>query len=309
MKRKGMFYSLIILIFVIPAVLYVTVYLDTSKIENKAVLTRVRGMQLSNYINSISTDSERSLEMTTRRSLQNIMYNIDISCSYIANSSDSIDELALNGTYMGSPSLFMENSTMNYWAASMQELGNSLGYNTSITIDSLNTRGYNSFSLISEINITIKLSDEKARINVSKKFTKQSIISIEGFLDPLYLVNTRCVMDRPIASSSIPSGPAQVDSAALSGGFMASANGPSFLERMEGRTMKFYAENAGIESILDIKHMDDLGIDVSDYQTRSHVDYECFSSSNGYRVNQSSLSYLRMDPEHAVLYSVNLTIP
>ena len=308
---KGIFYSMIIFLFLMPVILYISLYLHTSEIENQLVSTKISGRQISGYANSISMDTKRALEMTTKRSLFVLQKMVYDRCSFIPNSKKRIEELIVNGTYDGNFSSFMENSSMVFWAGSIERIGESLGYNSKIRIDDVVVQPYDSFHLIAKLNITIKVNETAGSMRLDRKSQNQAIVSIDGLVDPLYFVSTGCVFDRIIRYNGSINGVAGVDNSVAMSYFTSYENAPSFLDRLEGRTSKYYSgetNNIGMESIINIKYLSDRGFDVSGYETKSHVDYLYFADAQGYPVNNSKYEFLRLDSNHGMLYGVNLII-
>jgi hypothetical protein len=94
--------------------------------------------------------------------------------------------------------------------------------------------------------------------------------------------------------------------------YISSSDGASFFDRLEGRLLASDGYKAlssytiGIESIVYQPELTAFGIEPKTTQT--YVDYLYFNQSaiGGYRVNNSQVSWLKIDPSHAALYSVEL---
>ena len=92
--------------------------------------------------------------------------------------------------------------------------------------------------------------------------------------------------------------------------YMASDDGPSFLDRLEGSlsiSPKYQTgSQIGIESIVDLSELSAVGLSIKPSQ--SDIDYLYFDSAthSGYPVNDSSYSWLRIDSDHANTYGLEL---
>ncbi len=116
------------------------------------------------------------------------------------------------------------------------------------------------------------------------RWEKQQIITafipVEGFEDPIYIINTYAKISRninqtPYEGNYVVGGDATNLSSHVDNGYYAANSfAPSFLRRLEGDTS---ADVNGIESFVNIPELSTQGIPTS---TKTNIDYIYFSTNN-----------------------------
>ena len=135
---KGIFYSVMAFMLILPIVLYTVHYLDFVKEQRGDISLKIRGNQLADYSESISLDLPRSLEITGKQSITVAINYIDNTGEYLNNASMVIIELIENGTIYGNVSSLMP-STLEDWINGVKKIGNRYGFMTSISINNIIT--------------------------------------------------------------------------------------------------------------------------------------------------------------------------
>ena len=309
---KGIFYSIMALFLILPAVMLTLVYMDTVNIQNDVSTTQIKGRQLASYTDSISLDSQRVLRLTVKRAIYSVIQIMDDKCKFLENAKKALTALSLNGTYNNTNSSFMANSSIKDWRNTMQIKGEEIGYRSNITIHDLNISQYDSFNLQAVLNLSVDLESKSGDTRVDKNTIKKAYISLEGVTEPLFTIKTGCLaIERSINITHPPNGTDETDNVMKKGLFIPNPDAPSFFDRIEGSTSRNYTGvtgNIGMESIVDVGYLDSLGIDVSGYEQITHIDYEYFSFNPalGHAVNNSNYGYFRLDTEHANKYNITL---
>ncbi|MFH1200226.1 MAG: hypothetical protein V1708_04105, partial [Candidatus Micrarchaeota archaeon] len=134
------------------------------------------------------------------------------------------------------------------------------------------------------------------------------------FEDPLYPLNTNGFVKRVIArANGTVYGAEAVDNATLRKWYVNSSEGPSFLDRMEGRLFVsgYYAnmsanQTIGLDSFVNLTEISGAGIAVDSNKTI--VDHLYFNGSDydAWPVNGSAISWMKLDEAHAAIYGVQL---
>ncbi len=132
-------------------------------------------------------------------------------------------------------------------------------------------------------------------------------IPIESFNDPIYLINTNGLVSVKLKKSPhsvfVSDGDASNLNSHLDNSYyIASASGPSFLDRLQG---SFSANQFGVESLVNLEKLTEQDISVKD---KSLVDYIYFSSENpnSCDIEQNGLpSWFKLDRNHLNVYNVS----
>ena len=212
-RNKGIIYSLLTLFLITPSIILIIFYSNTLAIEGENFSSRVRADSLNNFYNSLLTDLERSLRISTFRALLHVTDVVDTSGLPFSNSEDRISEMVFKGTLDGVdvPSLNGTDdspcNTILCWQQTYSNLAKQAGFDFSIEVISVSVKPYNSWNLNSSAEIKITLHDAASSITLRKTVTQSSIVPVTGFEDPLYLLNTHGKVTRlikkPGASSAI----------------------------------------------------------------------------------------------------------
>ena len=151
MKNKGIFYSIVTLIFLIPLILYATTYLDISGQQLEYKNTKMAGEKLSAYVESIDDDLPRALDIIGKQSAAAAIAQIDFSGTPLDDANARITEVMMNGTIYGKPTN-LTNSTLPDWAAATVLKGVGYGFETNVSIENVSIRSYDNFHVMVRIS-------------------------------------------------------------------------------------------------------------------------------------------------------------
>ncbi len=312
MKKKGIFYSIITLLFLVPIIFYTIYYLDIAGSQMEYSKTKMTGDKLSAFVDSIDGDLPRSLEIIGRQSIAASIIYIDSNGVPLDDAGKRITEAMMNSTIYGAPTN-LSRSTLAHWADATISKGARYGFSTNISIRSINVTAYDSFHVLVSAEIAVNSTDSSGAMRLDKTYHESIPVSIEGFDDPVHILGTNGMLTRTIKQANITvSGADAVDEAVSQKLYITSSDGPSFLDRLEGSLTtsdKYRSQTAntiGIETFVYIPEISSSGIPVK--STQSMVDHYYFDSAAhaGSAVNSSAHGWLRLDPAHAGFYGVAL---
>ncbi len=310
-KMRGMFYSVIAILLLMPIVSYMIVYSGSAKAHNDGMIQKITGDKLASFSRSIDLDLRKSLNIYARRAIGNAVSYIDYNGTYLDDSNLRLKELFLNSTIFGSATPV--NSSIYEWAGKIAEKGRETGFSVGIDVTSVEFVPYDSFNVMLQAVVTVNVTYSST--NIYRVENESVKVSVLGYEDPLYTLNTNGLVKNIIAKSSFAiTDVTYLDNATLSRIYVPSESGASFLDRLEGRLAasdKYKAMSSntiGMESIVYQPELLAFGIDPR--VSQSYVDYLYFNTTAtaGYRVNNSQVSWLRIDEAHASLYGVDLLI-
>jgi hypothetical protein len=309
---RGIFYSVMAAVVIIPIVMLMMVYVDSLKIANEQYVIKTRGDELVFFIDSVYTDLHRGLDITSKRSMAVAVSYIVSNGTWIDDAELRLSELMLNGSFYGEISGMMGSETFTGWIERVEAVGQRYGFYTNITVRSLEVRPHDSFHVNFTVYLKIEVRDLINFMNISRNFSRSIFTSIENFEDPFYPLHTsgfvKRIFSRPNVTIYDVSG---VDAGIAGQFYMSTAHGPGFLDRLEGRygVSALHASQSpwdtGLDSFVDLLEITSRGLIVK--STQSCVDHYYFEnvSHQGYAVSGSSYSWFKIDNEtHAVMYGV-----
>lgn len=313
MAMRGIVYSLLAISLIIPLLLYAIFNLEYKSIDKERTTQRILNDRLSSYINSVFFDLPRAAESSVKKALVAAVFFVESTNNPLDNAELRLKELILNKSLYGTPSSLMNESIYD-WIQKVQERGRVYGFFTNISIASLDLFFYDSFTIVFSINLSVNISNG-LDTNVSRLLNYLLNVSIEGFEDPLYPLNTNGFVVRFIKkANSTVYGVTGVDSAISNGWYLSTNEGPSFLDRLEGKlylSQRYLNKNItsinsiGLESFVDLTELSSKNIPIKENQ--SIVDHYYFNNTliKGYLVNHSIFSWNRLDDYHASVYGVS----
>lgn len=303
---KAIFYSATVALFVIPLLLLSAVYLESMKSVSEEYTQKSVNDKLLSIAKSIDNDLPRAARIIGRRSLEaNIQY-IEINGIPLSDVEASMSEAMINGTVLGNITT-LDNFTLTRWASDLNEEFRIYGLDSNISVLSINITQEDSYNVIVGVIISVNITDSTGNTNLYRIYDTRFYISIAGVIDPLYLLETNGVFKRTIVQpSQTVYGVGAVDSATASKWYMESANGPSLLDRMEGRLVNTYGSGTGLETIVNLPDLQANGFTIKTDQVVFDYLYFDGVAHSGQAVNNSAYTWLRFDADHASIYGVEL---
>lgn len=301
-----------VIVILAPLLFYVLVYLESVRTQDEHTVLKVRGAELANYMESISLDVPRILDITSKLAFVAALNEIDANGTALDDAQLRLTELMLNSTLYGQNSSFMNGSGLMDWANEMELLGSRFGLQTEIEILDLTVVPADSFTLNFSMTMSVKSLDSLTQIQVDRVYREYALVSVEGFEDPLYPLYTNGFVKRVVnRSNGSIYGIFDVNNASVLRLYGNSSAGASFLDRMEGQlnlSAKYNVSgNEGMESFVDLMQLSGVGIPVKTNQTV--VDYLYFASTDidGCTVNNATYGWFKLDVPSALTYGVSVT--
>jgi len=310
MGMRGFLYSVILLLLTVPVVFFAANYFAVASSMDAETAIGLRGNEFASFVNSVSSDLPRALTISGSNALAATVSRVTANGSPLDDAKARLEELALNGTLYGAPLLL--NSSLSHWAQRVQQIGYSRGFETLVTIESIDARPLDSFHLAFSVNASVNATDRVAQMTVHRRHSPTILVSIQGFEDPLYLMKTNGIVHRTVVEANrTVSGVSGIDWAVANKVYMGASDGASFLDRLENSTQasqKYRAlssQDIGLETFVNVQELLDNGLEIK--QNKTDVDHLYFNETTpaGYALNGSQYPLFRIDAGHAALYGAN----
>lgn len=302
--------SMILLVFY-----YNEAYSSAVQKQAEQLTLRLQGTEFYNFVDGAEDDFPRILDISGRRAVIASVSDVVSSGVALSDSEQSIKELMVNGSLRGQPVELMDKANFGYWAGSVESMGEHRGFNASIELVELEVKQLDAFHLKFNASLQVNASDYKGTMNYTRTIRATNIVDLQGFEDPLVPLNTRGLAKKPLVQApNYFNGVDEVDAAVENNYYVQSTNGPSFLDRLEGKLQAtvFHAHTpnatVGLESVLYLQGMQAQGLEIKTNQTI--VDYLYFNESEtrGYPALNSSYPWLKLDEQAASSYNVSLNL-
>ncbi len=169
------------------------------KREEYYVKNRIKDM--NDLYDNIIRDAGKTLDIIAKRAISISTSNVIGDGVALTNADEVIEELMMNGTFNGTEEEMMENSTIPDWSGNMEDIGDLKGYYLSIDFRDLEVKAYDSFNLLVESDLTINITDKNNVASIVRNYTASQVVSVSGFEDALYPLNTNGMITRKIDES------------------------------------------------------------------------------------------------------------
>lgn len=276
MNKRGVFFTFIAAVLLgIFIIIYTPAADITLQKDTQAVSTRL--FIIDNFINEVENSYLRIvLRATAYKSIYSFMLYINSTGEYVKNFDSSFAEVMINGTLNGvqidsiTQKKIMENNTLLNWSDRIiQASGDAFIVNTSIKIINVSAQQTGPWSIDLILTIDLQVKSNVAAWNRTNIAITASL-PVEGFDDPLYLVNTNGLYANNIKASSVKFDEwniSQVREHLRNGTYVhwQDSEAPSFLMRLTNTTTN--SSCCGIESLVNPNKIS------SPDRIESYVDY------------------------------------
>lgn len=321
-SKKGIFFTFIAITMMTIFVLVFTPQIDLSLQKDAQALT-TRITTIDNYINDLQYDYLKTvMRVTGQKTILSLVFYMNSTSSFLANFDSAFQEVFVNGTINNVPidsitnKKIMDNRTFTNWSNRIvQSALDVLKVNTTIIVKNASATQTNPWNidLILKINLSVKSNVAEW----SKNSVITTSISIEGFPDPYYLVNTNPAISytNNIKRSSVQFNKwnvSQVREHLRNGTYVnwESSDAPSFLMRFTNTITS--SSCCGIESVVNPNR-----ISPSD-RIDSYLDYILWNTANNipcsqlYNITKPPTSlglwdefrYFKLDLDHLTKYNI-----
>ncbi len=174
------------------------------RIESRSI-GKMASDSMAGFQFAVERDLEKALDVSSRRAIVTAVNYIAANGEYLEDAEDELAILTLNGTLNGTEQLIMQNNSLENWADNVEARANELGLNFTITFNDINVSLEDAFTIKFELSANLTLSDKLERSSFSRQKEASVLVSIDGFEDPLYTINTDARVLRAVhAVSSSP---------------------------------------------------------------------------------------------------------
>ena len=294
--------------FTITAIMLLSLFLISfgtySVIKDRTSLTK-RVNTLNNFVNSIEEDIPRQIYASGFRIIFLMESKIVENGTYIANFNSSFREAFFNGTLNGQQQSLMTGVTFDDIENSLNSQAGKINANVELSNPVVSVEQDGPWNIKVSLTVNLSINDEGNVASWQKEETYETLISVENFEDPLYVVNTNGLVSNhinqtvyePFVSGSDVS---NLEDHVEDSYYISSALAPSFIDRLQGLTTP---SPDGIESLVYLPKLSNAGISVKD---KSCVDYIYFSSDNPAAHSIQGMPYwFKLDDNHLDIYGVS----
>ena len=314
MNNKGIFFTFIAITMMAVFLLVFTPQADISLQKNtQAIDTRIS--VVDNYISDLENRYfETVLRASTYKAILSLVYYLNTTGSYISNFDASFSEVMMTGKINGvaidsiTGKKIMENSTLTDWSNKIIETAkDTLNVNTTIDIINVSAFQTNPWDIGSSMSVKFTVTSNVAEWKKSAVIT--TTISIEGLIDPSYLVNTSGAYANQIKRSSVDFDKwdiTKVREHLRNGTYLhwQDSDAPSFLMRFTNTTSS--SSCCGIESLVNPNKT------TTSDQIESYVDFLFWNHTYNTRCSDlynitglwDEFRYFKLDFVHVAIYNI-----
>ena len=299
MNKKAMFFTILVIALLSLFLLSYTIY---SVVQDRSAISK-RIQTMNNFLFSLEQDLQRQGKIAGFRTIFLAEDYITRTGSYISSINSFFQEAFFNGTVYGQASEIMVGARYSDILNSINDKARKINVNITIAEPELSVLQEDPWHVALLFSFNLTMQDNTGLASWSKRENVKSLVNVEGFEDPLYVVNTNAKItnkiNKTIYETFVQDGNVLNLSKHLENSYYkASEIAPSFLDRLQGRTDR--NEN-GIESLVYLPKLAQQGISV---QQKSVVDYIYFSTDNPSSQQVAGMpDWFRLDSEHLGIYT------
>jgi hypothetical protein len=274
---KGQFYSIIAMLIVVPMFLFTVHYATYSERLGDTVSDRIISDQLSQLEYSVELDTEKAMEISTRRAILALTNYVVNSGEFLADADANITQVMLTGELNGSQDFMMINNTMPNWSERIS--GKPVDFNVVLEYGNISVENNDGFSLLVGMDINITVSDKLYRAKIVKEGLRKYVtVSVIGIEDPIFPLNTQGFVRRMIRKAD----PSHVNMNVVTGSSNSSGtcSGPVTFNKSEVDDSKILVA----ENLTGVTYTNHLGIILEDEDNLTG-DVDCWVTGNGSAVS------------------------
>ena len=305
MDKKGIFYTIAAIALTVVIIITYSAY-SSYRLSDKMEVVQTRVETVNFFIKDVEIDLKKGIYIAGFRTLLSFNQFIAANGSFLDNINERFNEAFLNGTLNKTQLRLMKDSTFTDWANKISAEANKIDIKFNYTINDIKINQSDPWSVDVGLNITLNISDKRGTSYWLRNRYLIKSISIIGFEDPLYIVNSKGRVTNMIIKSNITNFVIDGDFTNLmkhtnNSYYIAHNDSPNFLMRLEGNLGN--STCCGIESLANLDEFQQQGITLKD---KSVVDYIYFGTKSTYncRINKTP-EWFKLDKGHWEIYQVN----
>ncbi|MFH1711591.1 MAG: hypothetical protein ABH840_04730 [Nanoarchaeota archaeon] len=290
MGEKGQIFTTVAIALI---ALFLLIYGAYSIVESKTQV-KMRVSTMENFLFSLEENLEREVYITGFRTLFLAEDSITKSGQFISDVDYFFEEAFFNGTVSGNSSDILIGAKYSDMLQFIKQRGESINVNVSISNPEISVFHENPWNVAVLFTFNLTMIDNAGVASWNKQERIKSLISIEGFEDPLYIINSNGKVLYKINKSAGESLQDHLENRM----YQEDIDAPSFLKRLEG---SIQPDSNGIESLVDLEEFSQQGLGTKD---KSAVDHIYFSINNPPASNvQGMPSWFKLDVPHLSKYN------
>lgn len=307
-SKKSMFYTISAIALTLVIITTYGAY-SAYRLSDKMDVVQTRIETVNFFIKDVERDINKGVAIAGFRTLLSFSQFIASNGTFLSSLNERFKESFLNGTINQQPLSLMKDSTFTDWAKKISAEADKVDIKFNFTINDVRLNQTDPWSVTIDLNLSLDIRDKRNTSYWVRERHLTTAISIIGFEDPLYIVNSNGRVTNSIIRSNITNfviqGNVQNLLEHMNGSYyLAHNDSPSFLMRLEGSIGN---STNGIESLVNLEDFSQQGMALKD---RSIVDYIYFGTKNtvNFRIN-STPEWFKIDEGHLDAYQArNATI-
>lgn len=196
---KGLFYSIMIALFIVPFLAMIMFYSQTEAIQNIDI--NIRSEELQYFSDSIEKDLIRFLQINGKRALISASSEVVTNGIGLRDASANLTEMLEYGTLDGNPAPLVDEKNFMTWKENISNIAANSGFNILFINNTTMVTQNDSFSVLFSFSIYVNISDEIAGMFILKNISVDVPVSLEGIEDPIYQLKTYGGVSRIISIS------------------------------------------------------------------------------------------------------------
>lgn len=198
---KGILYSIMISLLLIPILGLVIFYSQSSQARNIDI--DIRANELEYFTKSIEKDLTRFLEINGKRALISAVSNVIINGVGLDDAQLRLAEMIENGTLYGEVAPLIDTSNIDSWKLEVENIASKAGFNVEFEDVQIYVNQNDSFNVLFSANVTLNISDKLETMGIKKVINSNALVSIENIEDPSFPLNTYSRVLRFITKSNV----------------------------------------------------------------------------------------------------------
>jgi len=306
LNKKGMFFT--ILAIALLSLFFVSYTIYTNVNDREPINKRIDTM--NNFIFSLEEDLPRKLYASGFRIIFLFEEKIVENGTYIMDINQTFEEAFFNGTIYSEQQELMNGVRYQDIIDSINDKSNSFNVEVNLSNPKISISQEDPWNIKITLTVDLYIKDLGDLVSWNKTSNITTLIPIENFDDPLYIINTNGLIAQKVNKTIYEPFVDGSDVTNLTlhlnnGRYINSTSAPSFLNRLEGNIT---SNQYGVESLVYLPDLASQGITIKD---KSIVDYIYFSDNDpSSNKVQSMPSWFKLDTSHHQIYGVeNIIVP
>jgi hypothetical protein len=287
MAKRAIFYTTAAIALTIVIIVTYSAY-STYRLSDKMEVIQTRIETMNFFIKDVERDINNGIYIAGFRTLLSFNQFIATNGSFLDDVNARFKESFLNGTINQQPLSLMKDSTFTDWANKISAEADKVDIKFDFTVNDVKLNQSSPWSVDIGLNISLDIRDKRNTSYWLRNRHLINSISIVGFEDPLYIVNSKGRVTNAIMPTNITqfvvNGNVGYLLIHMNKSYYAAHNdSPSFLMRLQGNIGN---SSMGIESLVNLDKFIQQGLPIKD---RSIVDSVYFGTktTTNFRINNT----------------------